>query len=122
MVSGILGFLVIIGGAALVLLARRKDLALETAEKNVKALKDLMATRDIQLADKSRDLEVLSSEHKQLIQVGIKEVVSGWQAFASSTLLRDNIRLKAELEQQKVICSQCQLFIEKNMVRKPLEE
>lgn len=106
LISGILGFLVLVGSAAVVLLARRHDVARETAERNVNALKSLLATRDVQLADQLRDLQVLESEHKQLIQVNSKEMVSGWFKFQQTVTASENARLRAHIDG----CDHCTLL------------
>ncbi len=94
LLSGILGFLVVVGSAALVLMARRADVARETAERNVAALNGLVHTRDIQLADKTRDLEMLAAEHKQLIQVNVKEMLAAWERYMASSYFIENARLR----------------------------
>lgn len=111
-VSVVLATIVAIGGAALVLMAKRRDLARETAERNVTALTALINTRDIQLTDRTRDLDTLKAEHKQLIQVMIREVVSAWRDHAASRLLKDNARLRGHVETQRLTCPQCQSFTE----------
>lgn len=105
LVSGVLAFVVLVGGAVIVLIARRQDIARVTAERNVSALTSLVGTRDIQLSDKTRDLETLEAEHRQLIQVNVKEVVTGWLRFQTSLTAVENARLRSIIEE----CIDCPL-------------
>lgn len=106
-VSLTLSIVVLVGGAALVMMARRQDIARVTAERNVEALRGLLSTRDIQLADKARDLDTLEAEHKQLIQVNMKEMVSGWYKFQQTLVASENARLRAHIEE----CGTCTMLV-----------
>lgn len=94
LLSGVLAFLVLVGSAVIILLARRDSTARETALTNVTALTALVGTRNMELADKTRDLEILTAEHKQLIQVNSKEMMTAWQQHVASSYYIQNASLR----------------------------
>jgi len=70
---------------------RRNDL------ENIRSLNGLLATRDTQLRETKRDLDLVQAEHKQLLQVNIKEMVGAWERHVAATYYLDNARMKDEV-------------------------
>lgn len=101
--TSVFAFLTLVGAAAIVLMSRQAEEARKTDRANVVSLNDLLKTREIQIADQARDLNLLSAEHKQLIQVGIKDMVQGWFKHQQGAVAAENARLRAIIEE----CEQC---------------
>lgn len=97
-ISGGLGFIILVGAAVIVLRSRVAEEARNADRENVRALRDLIATRDTQLAEKTRDLELVKAEHKQLIQVSVKEMVMAWECHETSKTVAENRSLKLQLQ------------------------
>lgn len=104
--SAVLTFLVLVAGSVIILLSRRAEMARDADRRNVTALRDLVGTRDVQLADKTHDLEVLAAEHKQLIQVNVREMMAAWQINQSSNAFIENGKLRLEVQEFKARLSQ----------------
>ena len=101
-VSSVLAFLLLVGAAVVVLLSKKEDVGRATDRENVRATKQLLETRDLQLADRKRDLEILEAEHKQLIQVNTKEIIAAWQTQQKAMYFTENARLRAECEELRI--------------------
>lgn len=72
-----------------------------TDRENVRSLGDLITTRNMQLADVHRDLEILKVEYKQLIQVNIKEMITAWERQVNARALFEVTQARLRLAEQE---------------------
>lgn len=96
--TGFASALLVIAGAVIVIMSQRAEEARKADRANVVSLNDLLKTRELQLSDRSRDLETLKAEHKQLIQVDVKEMTDGWFKQRQSACQQENARLRGLIE------------------------
>lgn len=90
---------ILVASALIIVLSKRREEVHRTDTANVTALKGLLGTRDLELAESGKDLETMTSEYKALAQIDIKEIVKGWLAHTASRYYVENAALKGENEE-----------------------
>jgi len=111
--QGLLAVLLLLGAAALVLRSRAREETHKTDTANVASLNALLATRDKELAvkeaiiaSKAKELETVTSEYKQVVQINITEMVNAWQKHISAQYMIENASLRLRNEELAVRLAQ----------------
>src|ERR1041385_5015512 len=76
---GVLGVVSLVGAAVLVLLQRQREETHKTDTANIASLNSLLETRDLELKVCREEIATLSSEHRQIMQIDVKEIVNAWE-------------------------------------------
>lgn len=99
---GLFGFLILIGGSIIIILARRRDTIDDVQKKRNEANEGLIKVRDTELSDCKKqcekcneELEDITAEHRTLVGLKVTELLGHWAD-------REDLLARLEKAEQRV--------------------